>query len=292
MQRKTIYALGFFDGVHLGHQALLRRCRGLAEEQGCDAGVITFTNHPDLLVSGDNPPLINHTEDRKTLLYSYGVDTVTELPFDKKLMQTSWAAFLEDLLANGTAGFVCGSDFRFGAGGCGTAQKLEAFCQERNLPCAIVPQQEMEGVRVSSTHIRALIEQGEMEKATAFLGHPHILSGEVVHGRGLGHTIGIPTANLQLPEGVICPKFGVYACKAYAEGKEYLAVTNVGVRPTVNGSHITVEPWLLDFTGDLYGKTLTILFYQFLRPEKKFASLQELKVEIEANGEQVRKIFG
>ncbi len=292
MQRKTIYALGFFDGVHLGHQALLRQCRGLAEEQGCDVGVITFTNHPDLLVSGDNPPLLNSTEDRKTLLYSYGVDTVTELPFDKKLMRTHWSAFLLSLVEAGAAGFVCGSDFRFGAGGEGTPENLEEFCWEHDLDCAIVPQQEMCGIRVSSTHIRALIEQGEMEKATAFLGHPHILSGEVVHGRGLGHTIGIPTANLQLPEGVICPKFGVYACKAYVEGKEYLAVTNVGVRPTVNGSHITVEPWLLDFTGDLYGKTLTILFYQFLRPEKKFASLQELKTEIEANGEQVRKFFG
>jgi riboflavin kinase/FMN adenylyltransferase len=263
----------------------------LAEEQGCDVGVITFTNHHDLLVSGDNPPLLNSTEDRKTLLYSYGVDTVTELPFDEKLMRTHWSAFLLSLVEAGAAGFVCGSDFRFGTGGCGTAPKLEAFCQERNLPCAIVPQQEMEGVRVSSTHIRALIEQGEMEKAVAFLGHPHILSGEVVHGRGLGHTIGIPTANLQLPEGVICPKFGVYATKVVTDGKEYLAVTNIGTRPTVAGEGITVEAHLLDFAGDLYGKWITVIFYEFLRPEQKFADLDALKTQIAADVAQVRAVL-
>lgn len=292
MQRKTIYALGFFDGVHLGHQALLHTCRELAQWNGCRVGAVTFTTHPDGIVKGQATALVNTLEDRRHWLHHYGAENVIELPFDEKLMRTHWSAFLLSLVEAGAAGFVCGSDFRFGAGGEGTPENLEEFCWEHDLDCAIVPQQEMCGIRVSSTHIRTLIEQGEMEKAVAFLGHPHILSGEVVHGRGLGHTIGIPTANLQLPEGVICPKFGVYACKAYVEGKEYLAVTNVGVRPTVNGSHITVEPWLLDFTGDLYGKTLTILFYQFLRPEKKFASLQELKTEIEANGEQVRKFFG
>ncbi len=289
--KPTIFALGFFDGVHLGHQALLRQCRSLANQQGCDAGVVTFTTHPDSLVAGKTPALLNRAEDRRLLLTGYGMETVVELPFDKKLMQTHWSVFLSDLVEGGAAGFVCGSDFRFGAGGGGTAKKLEGYCKERNLPYAIVPQQEMDGVRVSSTYIRELIEQGEMEKGVAFLGHPHALTGEVVHGRGLGHTIGIPTANLQLPEGVICPKFGVYACKVIAEGKEYMAVTNVGTRPTVNGSHITVEPWLLDFAGDLYGKTIHLLFYKFLRPEKKFASLEELKAEIQKNAEQVRLYF-
>ncbi len=291
MQKKTIYALGFFDGVHLGHQALLGACRELAEQNDCDAGVITFTTHPDSLVSGEKPALLNSLENRRLLLYGYKMDRVVELPFDEKLKNTHWSAFLSDLMENGAAGFVCGSDFRFGAGGMGTAQELESFCQKRKLPYAIVPQQVIDGVRVSSTYIRELIERGEMEKATSFLGHPHLLSGGVVHGRGLGHTIGIPTANLQLPEGVICLKHGVYACKAIVENKEYLAVTNVGVRPTVNGSHITVEPWLLDFEGDIYGKKLHLLFYKFLRPEKKFASLEALKTEIQTNAEQVRQCF-
>ncbi len=291
MEKKRIFALGFFDGVHLGHQALLLACRNLAEKHGYDPGVVTFTTHPEGLVAGNAPRLLNTVEDRRRLLYDYKMASVAELPFDEKLMRTHWSAFLEMLLDTGAAGFVCGSDFRFGAGGSGTAEKLAAFCEERNLPYAIVPQQEIEGIRVSSTYIRELVEKGEMERANVFLGHPHMLTGEVIPGRGLGHTIGIPTANLNLPEGIVCPMRGVYACKAVIDGREYLAVTNVGTRPTVSGNHITVEPWLLDFEGDLYGKPLRLLFYKFLRPEKKFESLPALKAEIERNAEQVRIYF-
>ncbi len=291
MTKPIIYALGFFDGVHLGHQALLTACRQLAVRNGCDAGVVTFTTHPDSLVAEAAPNLLNTVEDRRLLLLSGGMDHVAEMPFDEKMMHTHWSVFLESLVEDGAGGFVCGSDFRFGAGGSGTAKKLEGFCKARNLPYAIVPQQMVDGVRVSSTYIRELIGAGEMEKATAFLGHPHLLSGKVIHGRGLGHTIGIPTANLALPAGVICPKHGVYACIATVEGKEYLAVTNVGTRPTVSGTHITVEPWLLDFEGDIYGKKLHLLFYKFLRPERKFHSLEELQAEIRKNGEETRRFF-
>lgn len=291
MQRKTIYALGFFDGVHLGHQALLLACRHLADGHNCDAGVITFINHPDSLVTGKDPCLLNTVHDRQLLLYSGGMASVVAVPFDKELMYTHWSVFLQTLLADGAAGFVCGSDFRFGAGGSGTAKKLEGFCKKRGLPYAIVPQQIKDDIRVSSTYIRELVSAGEIEKANAFLGHPHILSGEVVHGKGLGHTIGIPTANLNLPEGVICPKYGVYACEAVVDGKKYQAVTNVGIRPTVNGESVTVEPWLLDFSEDIYGKRIHLLFYKFLRPEQKFGSLEELQAEIHKNAEQTRKFF-
>lgn len=291
MEEKIIYALGFFDGVHLGHRALLRACRDLAAQHSCSAGAVTFTTHPDKLVFGKNPPLLNTAEDRRALLCGYGME-VAELYFDKKQMQTPWSDFLSELMTLGAAGFVCGSDFRFGAGGAGTAEKLKAFCEERGLPCAVVPQQMLEGIRVSSTYIRELIEQGETERATAFLGHPHILSGKVVSGRQLGRTIGVPTANLQLPKGVICPRLGVYACKAAVDGKEYLAVTNVGTRPTVAGKSITVESWLLDFAGDLYGKKLQLRFYKFLRPEEKFPSLAALQAEIQKNAREVRLYFG
>ena len=291
MEKKTIYALGFFDGVHLGHQALLYACRVLADRHGCNAGVITFCTHPESLVNGTAPSLLNTVEDRRLLLLTGGIDCVAELSFDETLMHTHWSAFLEDLVEQGAAGFVCGDDFRFGEGGSGTAEMLKDFCEKRALPYTIVPQQVFDGVRVSSTIIREMIAEGSMEKAAGFLGHPHLLSGEVIHGRGLGHTIGIPTANIALPDGVICPKLGVYACIATVEGKEYLAVTNVGTRPTVDGKHITVEPWLLDFSGDLYGKRLHLLFYKFLRPEQKFDSLEELQAEIQKNGEETRKFF-
>lgn len=292
MKEKTIYALGFFDGVHLGHQALLQACRELAAANGCRSGVVTFSSHPDTLVSGKTPKLINTIEDRKQLLRSYGMDTVIELPFDKALMTTHWSSFLSQLTEQDAVGFVCGSDFRFGAGGSGTAKKLAAFCERRELSYTIVPQQELEGIRVSSTYIRKLIEDGEVARAAKFLGHPHILSGTVTSGRKLGHTIGVPTANIALPAETVCPKHGVYACLAYAEGSTYMAVTNIGSRPTVGGHHTTVEPWLLDFEGDLYGKPLTLAFCHYLRPEQKFDSLEELRAEILKNAAQTRKLLG
>ena len=206
-------------------------------------------------------------------------------------MNTHWSAFLTQLTQIGAAGFVCGSDFRFGSGGLGTAKKLAAFCEKRGLPYAIVPQQEIDGIRVSSTYIRSLLEQGDTETAARFLGHPHILNGTVISGRGLGHTLGVPTANLELPDGLVIPKLGVYACHAGVDGETYVAVTNVGNRPTVGGHHITVESWLLDFQGDLYGKDLKLAFGPFLRPEKKFDSLAELKAEIQENARKTREIF-
>ncbi len=291
MKDKYIYALGVFDGVHLGHQALLKACRELAEQAGCKAGVVTFSPHPEALLTGKDRSLLNTQADKKRLLYAYGADKVVVLPFDRELMRTPWAAFLEQLLTQGAAGFVCGSDFRFGAQGAGTAQQLKEFCESRGLYCKVAAQQMLDKVRVSSTHIRKKIEEGKMEDAARFLGHPHILTGTVVKGNCLGRTIGVPTANLRLPPELLCPKLGVYACKVRVGQAQYLAVTNIGTRPTVGGSDVTVEPWILDFEGELYGKEITLLFYQYLRPEQKFGSLEELKKEIQKNACQTRKIL-
>lgn len=291
MTEKKIFALGFFDGVHLGHQVLLQKCRALADTNHCSAGVVTFTAHPEALVLGQAPQLINSVQDRKGLLLSYGMDSVLALPFDETLRTTHWSAFLGQLEQLGAAGFVCGSDFRFGAGGSGTAKKLAAYCEKRQLPYAVVDQQLLDGVRVSSTHIRALLEAGDMAQAVRFLGHPHVLSGTVVPGKQVGRTIGVPTANLALPEGVLCPKHGVYACRIGIGARQYLAVTNVGSRPTVQGSGITVESFVLDFDGDLYGKHVTLVFYKYLRPEQKFASLEELRTQIDADAAQTQEFF-
>lgn len=291
MDTKTIYALGFFDGIHLGHQALLDACRKLAQENACKAGVVLFTSHPDSLVSGKAPALLNTTKDRKGLLCAYGIEFFLELPFDKALMTTHWSVFLQQLLEAGAAGFVCGDDFRFGAGGVGTAKKLAAFCEKQSLPYAVVSQQELDGVRISSTYIRLLLEQGEIGQANRYLGHPHVFTGQVVTGRGLGHTIDIPTANLLLPEYLAIPKHGVYACQAVVGGEKYLAVTNIGSRPTVGGHQVRAESWLLDFDGDLYGKEITLAFHAYLRPEKKFSNLEELREEILKNAAQTRELL-
>ncbi len=291
MKKKTIYALGFFDGVHLGHQALLKETRRLAEKTFCHAGVVTFATHPDALVAGKTPLLINSLEDREEMLLGHWVDRLLVLPFDEALRNQSWQDFLEDLVRQGAAGFVCGSDFRFGAGGRGTAETLAAFCEEKGLAYGVVPQQMIGQIRVSSAYIRDLIQAGEMERAAEFLGHPHMLSGEVVSGRQLGRTIGIPTANVRVSPRLVLPKAGVYACKVETPKGTFLAVTNVGTRPTVAGRSLTVEAYLLDFDGDLYGKSVRVEFWKFLREEKKFPSLEELQEEISKNVRQTRDFF-
>lgn len=290
-QRKIICALGFFDGVHVGHAALLTACRRLAQQSGCEAAAVTFASHPDTLVLGSTPGLINTVRDRETLLREwFSMDRVVTLPFDETMKGLPWERFLEMLMKDyGAAGFVCGSDFRFGSRGAGTAEILADFCRDRGMACAVVPQQTIDGIRVSSTHIRRLLEAGDLASALRFLGHPHILSGTVVHGRRLGSRLGVPTANLRLPPELVAPKFGVYACKCRLEDGIYPAVTNLGVRPTVEGHHITVESWILDYQGDLYGKELTLEFYAFLRPERKFDSLEGLKEQILQDETQARR---
>lgn len=286
-----IYALGFFDGVHLGHQALLDAVKSLALPGM--RGVVTFLDHPDTLVLGQTPGLINTPEDRELLLKHYGMDRIVALPFDEKTRSTPWETFLEDLREHhGAAGFVCGEDFRFGAKGAGNAALLARVCREAGLPFAIVPEQTVDGCRVSSTRIRELLAEGKMEQVDVCMGHPYILTGTVIHGHQLGRTLGIPTANLAFPKGLATPKFGVYGCTTYIDGKTYLAVTNLGTRPTVEGRHITVEPWILDYEGDLYGRTVTLEFHCFLRPERKFSSLEELKTTILGNAQELRDRAG
>lgn len=291
-KERTIYALGFFDGVHIGHQALLRSCRDLAASVGARPGAVTFDGHPDTLVWGKAPALLNTAIDRHILLSRYGMEHIASMPFDERLMRMPWQDFFRLLLEQySAAGLVCGDDFRFGYRGEGDADKLQLACAEAGIPCTVVPGQTVDGIRVSSTHIRSLLEAGQMEQAVRFLGHPHILTGTVVAGRHIGRTIGVPTANLALPEGVLQPRSGVYACMAEIDGRQIAAVTNIGSRPTVGGSHVTVEPWLLGYEGDLYGRELTLAFYKFLRPEKKFASLEELRQEIRKNAEQTLEFF-
>ena len=292
--KNTIYALGFFDGIHLGHAALLSACHDLARSRGCSAGVVTFAAHPDTLVRGNTPRLINSPRDREWLLREkFQMEIVVTLPFDEAMRTMPWEHFLDMLRRHyDAAGFVCGEDFRFGHFGSGNAKLLQEYCNREKIPCTVVPDQILEGIRVSSTYIRQQLEDGDMATAVKFLGHPHILSGTVVHGKALGRKLGVPTANLRLPEGLAIPRFGVYACSCLIDGKRYPAVTNIGTRPTVEGSGITVEPWILDYSGDLYGKEITLECYRFLRSEQKFPSLEALQAEIRRNADETRSFLG
>lgn len=289
--KQTIFALGFFDGVHLGHQALLRMTRMLAGET-YTPGAVTFESHPLALVEGESPGLINTLADRMRLLEQFGMERIIPLPFDEAMRSCSWEAFLERLLReHSAAGFVCGEDFRFGYRGLGNADALARFCQERGLLFAAVPEWRVKGARVSSTSIRALLAEGELEQANALLGHPHCLSGTVVSGQQLGRTLGFPTANLLPPAGLALPRFGVYACRCLLGGEEKLAVTNLGLRPTVAGDRVTVEAWLLDYSGNLYGRELTLEFHRFLRPEVKFPGLEALKAQVLRDGALARQLL-
>lgn len=292
-----VIALGFFDGVHLGHASLLEMARKRASELGLRPAVMSFDLHPDNLVAGAKVSLINSAADREEILSRcFGIDDVILAHFDEHLMHMPWDVFIEEYLVRqlGARHLVCGYDFHFGDKGAGNPQRLREKCRALGIGCDVLPQVTLDGVTVSSTYIRTLLQNGDMQEAMRFLGHPHCLSGTVVHGRQLGRTIGVPTANLLIPDGVLTPAFGVYATKvALPDGQEKLAVTNVGVRPTVGESTlVTVEPWILDFEGDLYGQHIRVDFYHRLRGEKRFDGLAALQQEIFSNAEETRGLLG
>ncbi|MBR1690992.1 MAG: riboflavin biosynthesis protein RibF [Oscillibacter sp.] len=291
-----VIALGFFDGVHLGHGALLRRTAEEAARRGVESAVFTFDRPPKEVVTGIPCPLINSPEDRADLVRRlYGIREVIMVPFDREMMTTSWEDFVTELLVGRfhAVHLVAGHDHRFGHKNQGTPALLAEKCAELGLGCDIIPKVELGGVTVSSTYIRTLVEAGEMETAARFLGHPHTLTQTVRHGRRIGRTIGVPTVNLAVPPHVLVPAHGVYAARAVLEdGRRFAAVTNVGNRPTVhNGEDVTVESWLLDFDEDLYDRPVRLEFLAHIRGEVRFPSLEALKDQITADAQSVRSYF-
>ena len=295
MQERVI-ALGFFDGVHRGHGALLRRAAEEARRRGCTPAVFTFDRPPKEVITGIPCPLINSPEDRSGLVKRlYGIDEMLMVPFDDEMRTTPWDRFVTDILVGryGAVHLVAGHDHHFGYKNQGSPELLREKCAELGLGCDIIPAVTLDGVTVSSTHIRKLLEEGGVETARAFLGHPHVLTQTVGHGRRLGRTIGVPTANLVAPPHVLLPKRGVYAAKVtLPDGRAFGGVTNVGIRPTVNhGQDVTVEPWILDFDGDLYGQKLRVEFFRRLRDERKFESLEALKTQIQCDAVRTREAY-
>lgn len=294
-QARRVVALGFFDGVHLGHGALLRTVRKRAAELDAIPAAMSFDTHPSTLILGHSVPLINSPEDRAWIMrHIYGIQDVILAHFDEKMMRQPWEEFITDYLVGelGAVYVVAGRDFHFGDRGMGNAQRLMEKCAELNIGCEIVGMVELDGQPIHSTLIRELISSGEMETANRYLGHPHLLSNQVGQGKHLGRTLGFPTVNLRFPPGVLVPAFGVYATKVYIDGQCCIAVTNVGVRPTVeNTSDINIEAFILDFAGDLYGKRLRLEFYRHLRGERKFPSVEALTAEVMRNAQQTREYF-
>ncbi len=292
---KTVIALGFFDGVHLGHGALLRKAAERARALGAVPAAFTFDRPPKEVVTGQPVYLINSNRDRWGLMERlYGIEHVVFSPFDQRMMMMPWEDYLQMLIHEyGAVHFVAGHDHRFGHRNSGNVQLLQEKCAELGIGCDIIPQVTLCGITVSSTYIRTLVESGDMERAAAFLGHRHCLSQTVQHGQRIGRTIGIPTVNLSLPERVLSPAHGVYVTEAFLpDGRRFAGVTNVGTRPTVSDSDtVSVETFLLGFDGDLYGQEIRLEFCRRLRGEKKFDSLEALRREIRRNIREAEAYF-
>jgi riboflavin kinase/FMN adenylyltransferase len=295
-QTKRVIALGFFDGVHTGHGALLSRVSETAQQLNAVASAFTFDRSPTAVITGQTIPLLSCVEDRVWLMRRYyGIQQVVVASFDA-MQRMDWEDFIVHYLAEelGVVHVVAGHDFHFGYMGKGNPQRLADKCRELGLGCDIIGKVEEDGITISSTYIRTLVAQGEMDRAVRFLGHPHILTNRVVHGKKLGSSrLGFPTVNLSIPDHVIVPAHGVYATKVWFDGQPHEAVTNVGVRPTVedNDGRLTVESFLLDFSGDLYGREIRVEFYHRLRGERKFPTLDALAAEIRRNAQQTHDYF-
>ena len=293
---KTVIALGFFDGVHKGHGELLKKTVQRAKELGAVPAVFTFDRPPKEVVTGQPVFLINSAEERQEIIRRiYGIEQVILAPFDRAMMTMPWQDFITELLVKhyGAVHLVAGHDYRFGHKNEGDPAKLQAKCAELGLGCDIIPRVEHDGITVSSTYIRTLVESGDVERAAEFLGHRHCLSQTVEHGYRIGRTIGIPTINFNVPARVLLPQNGVYITRVHLpDGRSFAGVTNVGTRPTVSDSAaVSVETFLLDFHGDLYGQHIRLEFCRHLRREERFSDLPRLKAQIERDIDTARAYF-
>ena len=292
--RRSI-ALGFFDGLHLGHQALLHRTVERGWERGLTPAVFTFDRSPREFVTGLPVPLLTTAEERRQVVRELfpGMEVLI-VPFDRAMMTMPWEDFVTLLQEEYRAGWlVAGHDFRFGHRNAGTANMLKMRAEVLGMGCDVIPAVTVDGVTVSSTHVRALLERGETEAAARFLGRPFAISGPVRHGKRIGSSrLGTPTVNLIPDAHQLVPAFGVYAARVTVDGGTHPAVTNVGVRPTVDtDGGVTVESHLLEPVGELYDAACRVEFLKMLRPERRFGSLDELREQIIRDGETARMYF-
>ena len=293
MPEQTVLCLGNFDGVHRGHQALLKRAEELCKTSfpGATCGVFCFRELSSDYLFERSPEHLTTFSEKLNLFARYGAKIAVIGDFQTLRTLTPEAFAKEVLLqACGCRAVVCGFNYRFGKGAVGTAKTLEAMLDRPVFVCDPV---EENGEAVSSTKIRTAVKEGRIRDVEVMLGRPYEISGTVEHGKELGRKLGFPTANLGFPEHSVIPKFGVYATECEIGGKRYRGVSNVGMRPTVEPSakRANCETYLIGYDGDLYGQSLRIRFLELIRPEKKFASVDELREQIR-NDAETAKTFG
>lgn len=292
-RKEMLLTIGVFDGVHLGHKHLISRLKELARKQGCSSGVITFSQHPqEVLSPRTRLPSLTGLEQRIALLKDEGVDAVIPLPFTPQLADLSPGQFLSLLKEYlKMRGLVIGPDFALGKNRQGNSNALRQLGREMGFSVTVVPPMTIDGEVVSSTAIRKALAEGDMKQAQKLLGRPFRLQGRVVTGDRRGKELGFPTANLDIEPGQALPTGGVYACRAHIDGQSYAAMTNIGHRPTFGGGKQLIEVYLLDYDGDLYGHELAIDIIERLRDEKKFDTPQQLKEQIAEDVKQGKALL-
>jgi riboflavin kinase/FMN adenylyltransferase len=292
--RNPVLTIGNFDGVHLGHKELFQRVKHVARSLDGESLVMTFNPHPiRVLFPGNGPPLITLHEQKVQLIEAAGIDVLIVVEFTREFAQMTAEDFVERLLREkiGARALVVGPDYRFGRDRKGDIAFLTAMGSKFDFDVHVVPDLTVNGEEVSSSAIRTFLMDGELEKARRMLGRDYQVTGRVVRGRDRGgRLLGFPTANLVLMEE-LTPKSGVYATEVWVDGRRYQGATNVGYNPTFGNGVLSVETHLIDFTGELYGKTLQVRFVKRLRDEKAFSGPPELSAQIRRDVEEARKIL-
>ncbi|MDD7362980.1 MAG: bifunctional riboflavin kinase/FAD synthetase [Peptoniphilus sp.] len=284
ISRETAIALGNFDGIHRGHQTLLKEVVEMSKRLGCRSSVLLFKNHTNNLTEGISQELLMSQSQKREILESAGIDIVYEMNFDEEIMRLSPEAFVAEFLAEHlkVKGIVVGYDYRFGFKARGNVDTLKMYCRQSNMDLVVKDAVTYEGHAISSTNIRRAIKDGRPDVAATLLGRPFSIRGTVVRGKQLGRKIGIPTANLLFNTHYVAPKFGVYFARVLVDGTCYYAATNVGTNPTFDEREIKVESYLYDYDGgELYGKTIDVELLRFIRPEVSFQGVEELKARMD-----------
>ncbi len=287
-----VLALGNFDGVHKGHALLINSAKEYAVKNGLEFGIYTFSHHPKHSFSS-NHNLLCTPEERLEIFESLGADFCYLESFDS-VKDMSPECFVKYIVESFNCKCTfCGDNFSFGKMAVGNSKTLCELMSENGKNSVVVDAVKIDGIVVSSTYIRSLIQNGETEKAMEFLGRPYSIKSEIIHGQRLGNTLGFPTTNQTFPDDKIIPAYGVYACKVIIDSMQYSGVADVGVKPTVSGDErqILAETHIIDFDKDVYGKKSTLCLYKHLRTEKKFKSLSELRDNIKNDVEQTKNYF-
>lgn len=293
LTNKTVVSLGIFDGIHRGHQAVINTA-GMFKNQGLDSVLFTFKTDTVTTKGKDGRiEMLLSDELKKEHFERMGVDYIFSPRF-YELKNMTAQDFVEKILYKrlNASAVVCGEDFHFGKGALGNAEKLGILCDKYNIKTVIVKQAEYDGKKISSTEIRECIRQGKIKRANEMLGYNYYYKLPVLHGNEIGRTLDFPTINQEISKGHIMPRFGVYITRTKIDKKWRHSISNVGIKPTVEIKPVPlIETNILDFKGDLYGKIVKVELLEFLRPERKFESLDELKNQVHSDINKTKEYF-